>query len=744
MNEVIDYLKKKISKVNLGNPKANTGGALIKSHKGWEDKIDRLTVIAFQVIAAQFNRKHHTYIPGTAALTSTSMSVGKHTAPYIQREPLNTKNQLALGDLLIEGFVYHGFIELQSPAPKSSEPYSLRAAPKWTELAEIPNALIKHAIIGSTLTKPEPITENTQLIGDRQVRIHKTHGHLFKKDAPYIKALDKLQAVKWTINERVLNVLNKNTPSDEMIKDNDVKEQKRRSKLIAHKFTTRKAEYLKDAECFYQIFDIDYRGRIYNIEPFLNFQSNDDAKGLLQFAEAKPLTERGEFWLAVHTACSYNQSYSKDEIPEWCQADYTSFLELEGLDNISVDKMTLEDRAQWTYQNANLIIEWAETDSLRTEAEKPYIFLACCYEWQDIERYGPYTTMPVAVDGSNNGWQHLGAISKDTDTGKLVGLVPVEIPQDFYVQTAKELYNLTTDEHLKSILNSMPMKHIRKGISKRGSMTRAYSAGSKKIAENMYFDCKVEDFHELYGITEKDCKKFASTLIKAIENVCPGPLNTMKYLQDLALYELGKYDVDGPGGSKQFKEIKERRWELIRKEEKTDEEINELDDLSKALNEYSYGLVEGNGNPYIKWNTPSGFITLYEKYSMTTFKQRARLNGKQIKHALNTPTDRPDTHGFMCGISPNFIHSMDAAHLALIAADWNGDFGAVHDSFSTHASEVDDLLEKTKKVFIEMYDHPNYFKVIREEITGNTDNIAPPELGELNIKEIEDSDYFFA
>ena len=52
----------------------------------------------------------------------------------------------------------------------------------------------------------------------------------------------------------------------------------------------------------------------------------------------------GLFWLAVHTACSYNHSYNRDEIPEWCETDYASYLEKEGLDSISVDKMTLEDR----------------------------------------------------------------------------------------------------------------------------------------------------------------------------------------------------------------------------------------------------------------------------------------------------------------------------------------------------------------------------------------------------------------
>ena len=32
------------------------------------------------------------------------------------------------------------------------------------------------------------------------------------------------------------------------------------------------------------------------------------------------------------------------------------------------------------------------------------------------------------------------------------------------------------------------------------------------------------------------------------------------------------------------------------------------------------------------------------------------------------------------GISPNFIHSMDASHMSLVIEDWDKTFGAVHDS----------------------------------------------------------------
>ena len=724
LNQVTEYLNRKIDRVNLNNQKANRGGVLVKTHHGWEEKLDSLVAVTFQIIQSQFTRTQGDYLPGEAGLTATSIVIGKAIAKMISREPIKLEHQLCIGDLFIEGFVYHGFAELVPPK-RRDDSYILKAAPKWEELADIPLDIVKETILGS-FTEPQGVNKY----------MHKMHDYLFDSEAAYVKAVSKLQSVKWAINKPILNAI---VPPPSEPEENDAKEQRRRSKVIEHKFITAKAEILKDWNGFYQTFEVDYRGRIYNTEPFLNYQSSDMAKGMLMFAEPKEMTEAGQFWLAVHTAASFNQSYHIDDIPEWCEEDYAAYLRSEGLEDISVDKMTLNDRAGWTINNWEKIFEC----KLDMKAEKPYTFLACCHEWIYVQETG-MTRLPVAIDGSNNGWQHLGAISKDSETGMLVGLEPVTIQKDFYVQTAKKLIELAqNDERLTGILKQMPMKHIRKGISKRGSMTRAYSAGAGKIAENMFFDCKAEDFHEKYGITLKDCGKFATLLVKAIEQVCPGPLQTMAYLQDLAQYHLGKHELIG-GTQKEFKLLKTRRFELLGIKDMTDEELEELNDVSIRLNDFSYELVYGNGETVIEWSTPSGFKARYENFTTADFKARARLNGKDIKHVMKTPTDKPDIRGFMCGISPNYIHSMDAAHMALVIADWEGDFGAVHDSFSAHAPDVDLLLQRTKEVFIEMYDHPNFFDVIREQLTSNTDEVEQPTLGDLQIGGIANSDYFFA
>ena len=161
--------------------------------------------------------------------------------------------------------------------------------------------------------------------------------------------------------------------------------------------------------------------------------------------------------------------------------------------------------------------------------------------------------------------------------------------------------------------------------------------------------------------------------------------------------------------------------------------------------------MRGKGESHITWTTPSGFNVNYENWVMHTAKHEGTISGYTdynkrgvVKHVIQEASDIPDTRGFMCGISPNYIHSQDAAHMALVIDGWNGDFGAVHDSFSTHACDVDRLLLLTKDVFVRMYDDPNYFNVIRKNLTNNDDDVDQPTLGTLDIGGIYDSEYFFA
>ena len=758
LKDVVSYLDDKIEKA-----RANTSTHLIKTRRDPEDLRDQVSKI-FETISHFILTDSTTNPAGSAKLTNVSFKIGEEINRYLKIEPIQWLDQVRIGDLFIEAFYNCEYLDIHYERRRDSS-YLISSTRKMNDLLHFDQMLERIRLDYTSQTRPENISGMMQREGSLKhpvIKGKKDYDTL-DTDLLYVRSINKLQQTSWRINRRVFDAILSDPPSNVPVIDNDAKEEKRRSKVLEHKFITAKAERMKNWDVFYQYMDADYRGRLYYKEPFLNYQGTDKARGMMKFAQGKPLTEESLKWLAIHTACSFNMSYGIDEIPEWCEADYKGHLKEEELNDISVDKMTLRDREEWTYQNMQEILDAGRDATLFDKAEKKYSFLACCIEWYDYNeahsRGRLYMShLPIPIDGSNNGWQHLGAISKDTQTGSLVGLVPIEIQKDFYVQTAKELKHLCKDDRLKRILVDMPMKHVRKGISKRGSMTRAYSAGAKKIAENMYFDCKAEDYHITYGITIDDCSKFAKLLIKAINNVCPGPLRTMEYLQELAKYELGEYDKYEDDGETPVDNSKIDRISEIYKiprEDKTDEILEELNELVLYRNSLTSICVRGNGKDRITWTTPSGFPVVYTKFRQATKKGKGTIAGfdsgnatrpNRIGHSANVPTRFPEVRGFICGISPNVIHSLDASHMAMVIDRWNGEFGAVHDSFSAHACDIDKLVKLTKETFVEMYDTPSFYNYLENEIVSDKRylDVPRPDLGDLKISEVMSSDFFFA
>ena len=64
--------------------------------------------------------------------------------------------------------------------------------------------------------------------------------------------------------------------------------------------------------------------------------------------------------------------------------------------------------------------------------KNPISLLASVLEIKDALDQEEYITyLPIPIDGSNNGWQHLCAMSKDKEAGELVGIVPQDIQKIF-------------------------------------------------------------------------------------------------------------------------------------------------------------------------------------------------------------------------------------------------------------------------------------------------------------------------
>ena len=793
MQDIKDYLQKKIDRISpLSGKSGGTGATILRFDKSDNDLDDYINA-SIQTIMSCMQRSD---IPGMAKLTQISTGIGKRVLLMMGVDDPPFDQKVRLGDLFVEAMYALKYINVyRDPAfseHNKDAPYVVHLETRWSDISEYPLVRTKKDLRGTTFETPRFPNRRTL----KRDRYTKEEWEIVR-DGQHFAAVDKLQKVALRINIPVLRAVErskhlfitegkvtipkegkkkamddayyawrmaenkaKGKPSSDLDrkKEKYIKEAmswnlklvalKKQSKKTAFEYTIQKAQLLRGEPEFYQTIELDYRGRFYYVESFFNFQGTDAARGIIEFKEGKTITGEGRKWLAIHTAVSFNESYHVSAIPTWCEEDYTSYLEEEGLDTISVDKMTLNDRANWTENNLDRIIEYVEKEEIDLQAEKPVSFYACCVEWcrylSDPE--GHKSHLPIQIDGSNNGWQHLGAMSKDRKTGSLVGLVPSQIQKDFYVSTAKELITLMPDWFAEK---QMPMKHIRKGISKRGSMTRAYSAGEKTMATNMYADCYQEEFTETYGINVDDCNKLAHNLISAINKVCPGPLETMSFLQKLAAYEIGTYAyfINGKIGNKSLKALKANIKTLKYKRNKTDEELQELNSLVLSLDDYTSTLIEGNGARDIRWTTPSGFHVIYENYIQRSIKCKGTINGVgRINHVAYEETEIPNMRGFMSGISPNFTHSMDGSHMAIIIDNWESSFAAVHDAFATHASDVADLVALTKECFIVMYDQENFYDYIEEAILSDSEGLTveQPTRGDLEITQVRDSDYFFA
>ena len=729
MEEQLEYLKHKIIK-----SKAHIACSLLKE-TSLED-LKAYLVFTMDTIQQHFARnsmRGNKSYQGEANLTHLSVAVGTHILDEIKYSNKDDapwdwfRIRVMMGDLFLEPFYQthqinigktrdNTFIPVESldRSLKRSRAHYIVVPEKWDLL--VPEGS-ENLLKGTVFEKPESIsglmqpTERPVIKGWTQDRSKEFKPYLANG---FIKSMNVLQQTEWKINTKVRDILLRNRKK--ILNQYKDFPKKYKSKIIEFDLTMARSELIGDKP-FYQYTEADYRGRVYYTTPFLNFQGNDIARGQMLFAKGKPMTDEGLRRLKIHIACCYNETYSKDNLPEWLTTDYLPYLKEEELDDISVDKMTLEDREAWADNNIKKLMEIADKEIIDSNAEKPISLLASVLEIKDaLDKEEYITYLPIPIDGSNNGWQHLCAMSKDKEAGELVGIVPQDIQKDFYVQCAKDLIKRVPEWFEE---RQMPMKHIRKGIAKRGSMTRAYSAGVQKIAENMYLDCHVEGYLDRYNITEEDCELLAKHLIKAIDEVCAGPLQTMKFLQKIAEAEIAS--------------------------------------------EYSKNIKQKS----IRWTTPSGFPVIYEAFVENEFKEKAIISCSKrkvkpiitkedgskeetdtirIQHVGKEPTDKPKIRSFMSGISPNFVHSMDAAHMSKVISKWGADFGAVHDSFSVHACDVDELLDLIKEEFIIMYSYSNFFEVIEKMIITNPDNFNynQPKLGSLDIREVKNSDYFFA
>jgi DNA-directed RNA polymerase len=442
------------------------------------------------------------------------------------------------------------------------------------------------------------------------------------------------------------------------------------------------AKRVANAPAIFFPYSLDFRGRIYSLSSYLNPQGDDLCRGLLQFAEAKAVGAKGGYWLAVHGANV-----------------------IDTLGDVKASKLTMDERVAFVESLEPQILAaasdpfaylwWAEKGM-----ENPWQTLAFCFEWARYVASGKsaefVSALPVMLDGSCNGAQHFSAMFRDEVGGAAVNLVPSERPADLYSQVAVRLQQIIEEraaagDEWAIVWNKAGL--ISRKLVKRPTMTYFY--GSKKFG-------------------------FKTQLVSYLRaEVGKGALGTRTVVGE----DGEAKQVDAMGGACAW--LAEQLIAALAME------VRCAHDGMLWLHNRAT-LVAARNQP-VEWTVPvTGFFVRQEYVRMKRKQVKTVMHGKRVDPSYYVPTAQIEPRKQKNGVSPNVIHSLDAAALMLMSkfASMNGvtHIAAIHDSFGTHAADTELMRHATRHSFVTLYS---------QDVAGMLEAQLIAQLGELSKSEQE-------
>jgi DNA-directed RNA polymerase len=422
-------------------------------------------------------------------------------------------------------------------------------------------------------------------------------------------------------------------------------------------------------ETFYFPHNIDFRGRAYPIPPYLNHIGADHARGIMIFAKGKELGESGLQWLKIHLANVYG-----------------------------FDKASLQEREDFAMEHLEDIYDSAENPMTGQrwwlEGEDPWQCLAACMELKSaLDSPDPckfLSCLPVHQDGTCNGLQHYAALGGDYEGAKQVNLVPGEKPADLYTAVAQMVQKaLQTDADAGDAVARKLCGLISRKVVKRTVMTNVYGVTFVGAALQVR-----KELEEILDITEFPkstqaalSRRIARKVFDALADLFSGAREIQFWLAESA----------------------NRISQLL-----TPEQLDQIE--LQLVGKDKSALVPRKRNILVKdvdysdfkssviWTTPLQ-MPVVQPYRTT----KARIVKTHLQRVnLHSPRRSDPIHKRkqLQGFPPNFIHSLDATHMHLTALQCNElgiTFAAVHDSFWTHAADVEKMNVALREAFVRIH-----------------------------------------
>ncbi|CAM1503296.1 Fc.00g080720.m01.CDS01 [Cosmosporella sp. VM-42] len=528
-----------------------------------------------------------------------------------------------------------------------------------------------------------------------------------------LKALDVLGKTAWRINNNVLKVMLEAWNSGEEIAnmpalhpdlelptepDASDDPMLRRDWTRAVKLVENERSGLHSQRCYMNLqleiarafrnqtvyfpHNVDYRGRAYPIPTYLNHMGADHTRAILKFSKGKELGASGLRWLKIHLSNLYG-----------------------------FDKASFDDREAFATENVANIIESA-TNPLKgsrwwLKAEDPWQCLAACFELKAaLELPDPtkfVSQLPVHQDGTCNGLQHYAALGGDTWGAKQVNLEPGAKPADVYSAVA----NLVKDLIAKDVKADNPLAKVIDGkitrkVVKQTVMTNVYGvtfAGAKKQVLKQ-LDALYPDLHK-EGFAPMLCATYiAKHIFTALGTMFRGAHDIQYWL--------------GEAGGRICKSLTPAQIQQIANEYE-EEQAASPGNKSRRKFKLATDELSQQFRSTLVWTTPLR-MPVAQPYRKSSNRE-IHTCLQSISYPVSDQTDPVNRKKQLQGFPPNFIHSLDASHMLLSALQCDElglNFAAVHDSFWTHAADVDTMNTVLRDAFIRIHEEDVVGRLLAE------------------------------
>ena len=423
---------------------------------------------------------------------------------------------------------------------------------------------------------------------------------------------------------------------------------------------------------FYLPVRLDFRGRLNCTSEYLNYQGNELAKALLLFSKPEKIYKTDK--IAIYFLKSYGANCFGNKL----------------------DKKSWNERVKWVDDNIDDIMNFYNGKLIK-QAENKLMFIAFCFEYNRLlDSFDNVNTtyfdtyLPIRLDATCNGYQHIALLSLDTNLGRELNLTKSsknDTPKDYYSFIGINLVSLyikklklpKLSELDRECYTRLSKLDVIRNLLKGPVMIKPYNATPFKIVD------------------------------KIKEGFIPieGQINT-SYWETWYVYK----------NDNNIK-LKERDFVLIRDgiEEILSNNVFKIKKLMTYLERVAKILTELS--LIIPWAAPNG-VNIYQSYLATKEIRLKPLIYSKKTYSLTVPNKEgkinktKQVRAFM----PNLIHSLDAASLALLVdlyfnnskdSDIKNIF-TVHDCFGVTANNIENIMDLLKLVYTKIYSDTQYLR----------------------------------